>query len=203
MPAEARVLKMWSQQKGLVPLLFLAFAAWFAFDGAVGYPRSDERYRKHKELKDQPGAWEKLCAEKGWKTEPPEKEYGPGKYKEQFVVSAITALVGIASLSYWQSQRKLVIRNDESGISTSRGLRVPYAAINQVDKRIWKAKGYAYIHFQHEGRAGKLTLDDAKHDPKALDVILDETIAHLPPTATVLGGEKPAASATPPEGSVS
>jgi hypothetical protein len=185
MPAEARVLKMWSQQKGLVPLLFLAFAAWFLWDGLVGYPRSDERYRAHKNLSQ--AEWEKLCAQKGWKTDPPEKEYGPAKYREQFWVSGITAAVGLTALAYWQTQRKTVIRNDDSGISTSRGLRIPYASITQVDTRIWKEKGYAYVHYSDgQGKAGKFTLDDAKHAPKALDVILEETIAHLPSSATVL-----------------
>ena len=83
MPAEARVTKMWTQQKGLIPLLFLAFGAYFLFDGFIGYPRSDERWKAHQELKDQPGAWEKLCAERGWKTDPPEKYLGPEKYREQ------------------------------------------------------------------------------------------------------------------------
>lgn len=198
MPAEARVLKMWSQQKGLIPLLFLAFAAWFLWDGAVGYPRSDERFKAHEALKDQPGAWEKLCAERGWKTQPPEKYLGPEKYREQYWVSAITAAVGIASLAYWSRQRKVVIHNDETGISTSTGLRVPYESITRIDKKTWKQKGFAYIHFNANGQTGRLTLDDAKHDPKALDIILAETIAKVPPTTVI--EDTPAASAATPQG---
>lgn len=197
MPAEARVLKMWSQQKGLVPLLFLAFAAWFLWDGAVGYPRSDERWDAHERLQADPGGWEKYAGERGWKTEKPEKRFGPEKYREQFWVSAITAAVGLIALTYWQRERKLVIRNDDAGISTSRGLRIPYGAITRVDKTIWKAKGYAYIHYDDGGKPGKLTLDDAKHDPKALDIILEETIAHLNPTATVLAPKESAPPTSP------
>ena len=204
MPAEARVLKMWSQQKGLVPLLFLAFAAWFLWDGAVGYPRSDARWDAHERLQGEPGAWEKYAGERGWKTEKPEKRFGPEKYREQYVVSAITAAVGLIALAYWQSQRKLIIRNDDAGISTSRGLRVPYESIAKVDTTVWKQKGFAYIHYQANGQPKRLTFDDAKHDPKALDIILEETIARLPPTATVVGPKVAAASVTsapaaPPE----
>lgn len=191
MPAEARVTKMWTQQKGLIPLLFLFFGAYFLYDGFIGYPRSDERFQTHQALKDQPGAWEKLCAEKGWKTEPPEKFLGPSKYQEQFWFGSLTALVGLISLIYWQRQRKTVIRNDETGISTDRPLVIPYTSITRVDKRVWKDKGYAYIYFQEGSRLGKLTLDDAKHDPKALDIILAETVAKVGPNTTI--DEPPAA----------
>jgi hypothetical protein len=197
MPAEARVLKMWSQQKGLVPLLFLAFSAWFLWDGLVGYPRSDERWDAHERLSPTPGEWEKYAAERGWKTEKPEKRYGPEKYREQYWASAIMGVVGFLALAYWQRERKLVIRNDAAGITTSRGLRIPYESITRLDKTIWKQKGFAYIHYATGGRSGKLTLDDAKHDPKALDIILDETVARLSPTATVLQEKAPPATAPP------
>lgn len=186
MPAEARVQKMWTQQKGLIPLLFLAFSAWFLWDGLVGYPRSDARFKAHEELKGQPGAWEKLCEEKGWKTQPPEKYMGPGKYREQYWASAIAGLVGLTALGYWHRNRKIVIRNDEEGISISTGLRIPYSSIRRVDARTWKSKGYTHIYFDQQGRPGKFTLDDAKHDPRALDVILQETIAKTEATAEIL-----------------
>ena len=195
MPAQARVTKMWTQQKGLIPLLFLFFGAYFLFDGFIGYPRSDERFKSHETLKNQPGAWEKLCAERGWKTQPPEKFYGPEKYREQFWFGGGTALIGLISLIYWQRQRKSFIGNDETGVFTSAGTRIPYASIQRVDKTLWKQKGYAYLHYQENGAPRKLTLDDAKYDPKALDVILSETIAKLSPEAVIEG---PPASATPP-----
>ena len=184
---------MWSQQKGLIPLLFLAFGGWFLWDGVVGYPRSDARFKAHEELKGQPGAWEKLCAEKGWKTQPPEKFYGPEKYREQYWASGITGLVGLIALTYWQRQRKVIIRNDETGISTSTGLRIPYDSIRRVDARLWKSKGYTYIYFEIKGGSGKLILDDAKHDPRALDVILSETMEKTAATAEI---QKPAETAS-------
>lgn len=169
-----------------MPLLFLAFAGWFLWDGLVGYPRSDARFKAHEELKSQPGAWEKLCAEKGWKTEPPEHYHGPAKYREQYGAASITGLAGLIALAYWQRQRKTIIRNDSSGISTSTGIQIPYSSIRRVDARTWKSKGFAHIYYENSGRARKLTFDDAKHDPRALDIILAETMQNAAGSAEVL-----------------
>jgi hypothetical protein len=196
MPAEARVTKMWTQQKGLIPLLFLAFGAYFLFDGFIGYPRSDERWKAHQELKDQPGAWEKLCAERGWKTTPPEKFLGPDKYREQFFFGGGTALIGLISLIYWQRQRKSTIRNDESGISSSLGTNIPYGAITRIDKKDWKRRGFAYVYYKDAGALKKFTLDDAKHDPKALDVILAEAVVKVGPEVVI---EEPVAAEERPQ----
>ena len=200
MPREARVTKMWTQQKGLIPLLFLFFGAYFAWDGFVGYPRSDERFTAHQQLKDQPGEWEKLCRARGWKTQPPEKYLGPDKYREQFYYSAGTTLIGLIALIYWQTQRKTVIFNDENGLGTSRGLRIPYGDITRIDKLIWREKGFAYIHYRTGGAERKLTLDDAKHDPKGLDVILQETEDRVRGRATIIEpATEPGEAPLPPE----
>jgi hypothetical protein len=194
MPAEARVTKMWTQQKGLIPLLFLAFGAYFLFDGFIGYPRSDERWKAHEELKDQPGAWEKLCAERGWTTTAPEKYLGPGKYREQFWSGGSTALIGLISLIYWQRQRKSKIRSDESGISSTLGVRIPYSAITRIDKKAWKQKGFAYVHYKDGAAEKKFTLDDAKYDPKSLDTILADAVSNAAPETVV---EEPVAESNP------
>lgn len=176
MPATARVTKMWIQQKGLIPFLFLAFAAYFLYDGAIGYPRSDKRWDAHERLKDKPEEWEKYATEQGWKTTPPEHRLGPGKYTEQFVAAGVTGLVGMISLIYWHRNRRRVIRNDEEGIyDPLTGHRVAYGEITRIDKSRWKKKGYAYIHYTRNGKSGSITFDDAKYDPTALETILAET----------------------------
>jgi hypothetical protein len=174
MPAEARVTKMWRQQKGLIPMLCIGFSLWFLWDGFVGYPRSDERWTKHEELKGKPGEWEKYCAEHGWKTEPPEHYLGPKKYSQQFLMGGVTGGIGLLALTYWLSQRRRSVRTDEETVTTPSGLRLPYSAITHIDKTLWKKKGYAYISYTHNGAEGRFTLDDAKFEAKALDVVLND-----------------------------
>jgi hypothetical protein len=187
MPAEARVTKMWKQQKGLIPLLFIAFSLYFLWDGAVGYPRNDDRFDAHERLKDKPGEWEKLCAEKGWKTEPPKQRMGPAKYAEQYWWAGGSGLIGLVALAYWMAQKKTVVRNDAEAVFTPKNVRVPYPAVTHVDRTKWKSKGLAYIRYSIDGKEGRFTLDDAKHDPKALDTILSEIVERVGDKATAEG----------------
>lgn len=177
MPAEARITKLWTQQKGIIPFLFLAYAAWFLWDGFIGYPRSNERWDKHEELKADNAAWEKYCAERGWKTEPPHRRLESKDILGQFVVGGITGAIGLFALIYWQRQRRTVVRSDEEGVTTPSGKRVPYTAITHVDKRRWKAKGLSTVRYTLNGENGQFILDDAKHDPKALDIILGDIVS--------------------------
>lgn len=187
MPAEARVTKMWKQQKGLIPFLFLAFSLYFLWDGAVGYPRNDERFDAHERLKNQPEEWKKLCAERGWKTEPPKDRKGPAKYAEQFWWAGGAGAIGLAALTYWMRQKGTIVRSDEESVTSPRGVRIPYRAVTRLDRTKWKSKGLAYVHYSVEGKPGVCTLDDAKHDPKALDVIVADLVAQIGDRATAEG----------------
>jgi hypothetical protein len=188
--------------------MFLAFGAYFLWDGFVGYPRSDARWtaharwKKYEELKsnpeewakvcaehswstDAPEPWEKVCADRGWTTTPPEKYLGPSKYAEQFWFGGATGIIGLVALFYWNRVRRSVVRSDAEGVQSAAGKRVPYSTITRVDKKLWKSKGYATIHHTDGAATGKFTLDDAKHDPKALDVILSDIITNTAGKATV------------------
>jgi hypothetical protein len=92
--------------------------------GLFGYPRSDERWKAHQELKDQPGVREKLCAERGWKTDPPVEVSRAGEVPGTYFFGGGTALIGLISLIYWQRQRKSTIRNDESGYPVPWGTNI-------------------------------------------------------------------------------
>lgn len=187
MPAEARVTKMWKQQKGLIPILFIAFALYFLWDGVVGYPRSDERFDAHERLKATPGEWEKLCLERGWKTQPPEKRMGPHKYAEQLWWAAGAGAIGLIALALWMRQKGTFVKSDAEGVTAPGGARVPYTSITHVDRTKWKSKGLACVRYSLDGKEGRFTLDDAKHDPKALDVILADIVSRVGDKATAEG----------------
>jgi hypothetical protein len=201
MPAEARVMKTWIQQKGLIPVFLFGFCGWFLWDGLIGWPRSNERWdaheraEKYKELKDKPAewealcgqrgwkveappAWEKICAARGWTTEPPHKRYERSDLIPQYVCAGVSGAIGIFSLIYWLRARKMVIRSDTEAVFTPSGTRVPYGSITQIDRRKWKPKGLATVFYSLDGAKGRFVLDDAKYEPTALDTILADIQAH-------------------------
>jgi len=169
-------MKTWIQQKGLIPVFLIGFGLWFLWDGLIGYPRSNERWDAHERLKDKSGEWEKLCAARGWKTEPPHRRFEQSDIVGQYVFAGLTGAMGLFSLIYWLRARRSVLRSDAEAVFTPSGTRVPYESITQVDRRKWKSKGLATVFYSLNGAKGRFVLDDAKYEPTALDAILDDIV---------------------------
>jgi hypothetical protein len=185
MPAEARVMRSWIQQKGLIPVFLLGFSLWFLWDGLIGYPRSNERWDAHEARKDKPGEWEKYAASRGWTSEPPHRRYATSDIAAQYICAGVAGAVGIFSLIYWLRAKKMSIRSDADAIFTPSGKRVPYGSITLVDRRKWKSKGLATISYSLDGSKGRFVLDDAKYEPTALDTILEDIQTHTATHAKV------------------
>lgn len=174
MPAEARVMRTWIQQKGLIPVFLFGFAVWFLWDGLIGWPRSNERFDAHERLKDKSDEWPKLCAKNGWTTEAPHKRYTRGETNLQLAIAALTGSIGVFSLVFWLRAKKSFIRSEADAVITPSGRRVPYSSITDMDLRKWKSKGLATVAYSLDGAKGRFILDDAKYEPTALDAILDD-----------------------------
>jgi hypothetical protein len=174
MPAEARVMRTWIQQKGLIPVFLLGFSLWFLWDGLVGYPRSNERWDAHERLKAKSGEWDQYCTARGWTTEPPHKRYERSELIGQYVCAAVAGAVGAFSLMYWLRARKMFIRSEAGAVITPSGKRVPYESITHADLGKWKSKGLATVFYSLDGAKGRFVLDDAKYEPTALDAILHD-----------------------------
>src|SRR5580704_13714843 len=71
MPAEARVTPIWKKQKLFIAVFLLAFAAYFFYDGAIGYPAGDRRYHEWKRFYDagQLDQWPAVAEQHGWKVD--------------------------------------------------------------------------------------------------------------------------------------
>ena len=171
---EAHVTPIWKKQKLLLALLLIGFGAWFAFDGLVGWPKSNERWREHQKVKAEEGKWEQIAKEKGWSTEPPHRLYERGDIVGQYLMGGICGGIGFITLAYWLSQARRTLRMDEEGIITTRGVRVPFPAINGVGKKLWDKKGIAKVRYTLNEKQGEFILDDYKFDTKPVRQMLEE-----------------------------
>jgi hypothetical protein len=61
---------------------------------------------------------------------------------------------------------------------------ITYADIRRIDKRKWDRKGIAFLHYDHQGRAGVLKLDDFAYERKATDAMLERIERNVLSTAT-------------------
>jgi len=190
MPAEARITPIWKKQKLFVALFLFAFAAYFFWDGAVGYPRADTRYREWKSYHDDGrlAEWPAHAQQKGWKADEwqkwlddphqqgqiPAERFGRGKILEQFVCGGVVGLLGLITFTYWFSQKDRKLRSDAEAAYAPNGKRVPFSAITGLGKKKWEAKGLANVRYEIDGRKGQFVLDDYKYDRDPTHQILAE-----------------------------
>ena len=181
MPAEARVTPIWKKQKLFVAIFLLAIGGWFFYDGKIGYPKKNERWRDYEKFKeaDRVSEWPDYAKGRGWSATPEHKLLTHEDIVGQFAFGGLAALLGVITLAYWAIQKGRVVKTDADAVHTPAGTRVPFAAITGVGKKKWEAKGLATVRFEIEGRKGEFELDDYKYDRDATVQILAEIEQHL------------------------
>ncbi len=195
MPAEARISPLWKKQKLFISLFFIGFGLWFCFDGFVGYPRNNARYKVWKQHLDEgrETEWPATAAQRGWKVDEwpkyvsehhlegrlPAEPFGRDKIIGQFVYGGIATTIGVLLLIYWMTQKGRVLRMDDEAVYTPAGTCVPFASITGVGKKKWETKGIAKIRYEQEGRQREFVVDDYKFDTEPARAILQEIEGRL------------------------
>ncbi|MES2571277.1 MAG: hypothetical protein V4710_14635 [Verrucomicrobiota bacterium] len=190
MPAEARITSIWSNQKLLVVLLLIGVGGWFLFDGLVGYPRKNARYREWKSYKEngRETEWADYARQRGWNPQEwpdyvqehhlshalPEDTFGRDKIAVQLGIAILSGLTGLGVLAYWFTQRNRFLRTDENAVYLPGDRRVPFDAITGIGKKRWDSKGIAVVRYSVDGRKGEFIVDDYKFDTNASHQILKE-----------------------------
>ncbi len=176
MPAEARIAPIWKKQKLFVALFMIGLGCWFLLDGARTYPRSNIRWQAYEDFKieNRLSEWPEHAKAQGWVEEQPHKLFRPEDIVAQFVFGGFGITVGAIILAYWYSQIGGVLKSDADGITTQRGVRVPFDAITGVGKKQWDKKGIATVRYELAGRRGQFIVDDYKYDTEPSRQILAE-----------------------------
>jgi hypothetical protein len=181
MPAEAHVTPIWKKQKLFIAVFLFAIAAWFLWDGKVGYPRSNERWTAHdtmvKEGKE--AEWAAYASSRGWSSEPPHKLFKPADITMQLALAAILGASSVVAFAYWFTHKGRILRSDSEAVYSPAGTRVPLSAITGLGKKKWDDKGLATVRYEIDGRKGQFVLDDYKFDRDPTHQILKEIEEHL------------------------
>jgi hypothetical protein len=186
MTLEARVTPIWKKQKLFVALFMLAFGAYFFYDGAIGWPRNNERFLKYEEFEkagDSDG-WKAYAKERGWSQKKPEKMYKKNEIDGQFLYGGLCAVVGLITLGYWAQQVKRTLKVDDEAVTSPAGTRVPFESITGLGLKKWDSKGLATVRYELSGRKGEFVVDDYKFDTDATRKILEEIKNRLESRAT-------------------
>lgn len=184
-----------------VGALGAGLACWFLYDGFVKYPLEREIAAEYRKFVDENRVtqWPEYARERGW---PDGLEGQPGVEHSDssillqrglgFVVLPLALLFvisGVRTMGRWLTY------DEETGLATSWGVRIPLTAITAIDKQRWQRKGIAVVHYTYEGKTGRLVLDDWKYDEQATETLLKVIENHLQAAANGSASAAPGADA--------
>jgi hypothetical protein len=164
MTHQASLSKTWKNRQIIITVALIALGAWFFYDGAIGFPKKNVRFRAHRELVEQgrEGEWKALAEKNGWPAAVPHKEYKPVDLKGQFALGGATTLAGLLALGLLVKSLGQQLRSDDEAVFGADGRRVPFSAITGFDRSKWESKGIMVALYDEDGRKGRLVLDDYK-----------------------------------------
>ena len=176
MPAEARVTKIWKQQKLFIALFLIAFGLWFFADGIYFWPRSNRHWKLYKQFEDENrlSEWPAEAKTLGLKAEPPHKYHEPQDILAQYVFASICGLGGAVAVFYWMTQKDRVVKTDAEAVYSPAGTRVPFEAITGLGVKKWESKGFATVRYEIAGQQGQFLLDDYKFERDPTHAIFEE-----------------------------
>jgi len=162
MKAEAKISNNWLARMGLVWIVLFLAGLYFLYDGAIGYPNINKRYKAHEACKNNFSKWELLAKEKGWSSVPPQKKDIKSKteIRMQFLMGGFCLLASTLMAIYvgWAFLKKMEV--DDNGFLAINGDKISYDSITKIDKSKWERKLKAYVHYKKDGEELVTTVDD-------------------------------------------
>ncbi|MEQ1906302.1 MAG: hypothetical protein ABL888_19115 [Pirellulaceae bacterium] len=181
----------------LVAVSCLAFSAWFAYDGFVGYPLKVEMAREYEtlaktlEADELKSAWRKKVAEKNWpQVTPADKaDHIEQDIPQQYFWCLLTAFIGFPALYYYLTSRTQWVERTEHGLTTSWGQTVNFRDVKKIDKSKWAKKGIAKATYNENGKDRVFVFDDFKFEREKLGEMLFD-LEHLLTDDQIVGGPR-------------
>lgn len=172
----------------------LFLAAWFAYDGLIGYPRQMVYAQAFEELSDlepieRQKAWRELTTERNWPERQPEKsaEEIQNDIGGQYFWATLNLIVGFPALVLYIRSRGAWVESIPGGVKNSRGQEVLFSQVSQLNKKKWADKGIAKATYGDGAGTKTFVFDDFKFEREPLGKMLRELEATLKPEQIVGG----------------
>ncbi len=166
----------------------LGFALYCLYDGIIGYPGRREKgftefkqdYKSHfRDEKQQQLGLAEFEATAGneqrleWDRYAHDRDI-PSKpdVVMQFIMATVMTVAGLFLVSNPLRARSRWIEFGPEGLTSSWGAGFTPEQVQLIDKRKWKSKGIAKVHYAADNRQAKFVIDDYKFDRYRADAIL-------------------------------
>lgn len=178
----------------LIGLVVFGFGLWAVYDGFIGFPNQIVRAKKYHELSEEEDfetKWVDYAREHNWPLENPgEPKTQVDLYFNYFLVVVCIPL-GLWLLISVMQARGRWIEADEQQLRSSWGQELNYDQITRLEKKQWKKKGIAHVHYEADGGIKKFLIDDFKFHRKPTDEILCLLESHIDPSIITGGPPEP------------
>lgn len=143
-------------------ILPLLMSAYFFYDWKVGYPEKRARYEEFQKYKAEGRTeeWVKYSASKGWDKEP--EEMDQRKIDEQFNWGVGVGILGLYCLVYYVLSYPKKLTCDATSFTPPWSGPIPFSSVQKIDRRPWKHKGLAKVHYKKGDSIKKAAIDDLR-----------------------------------------
>ena len=172
----ARAGRYYRNTRYIMALMLFGFAAYFAYDGWIGWPKHN---REIAEVKRQIDAAERAgdneaAAAARVKLGGMSKERSDNDILLQKVLAFGLPPLGLALLAWMLYKSRGEYRLSGNTLHVPGHPPVAFEHIQRIDKRLWDRKGIAYFDYDVPGRgSGRIKLDDFVYDRPPTDAIYE------------------------------
>ena len=179
MNVEARISKQWRRRMLFMLCMLAGIGAWFLSDGYHYWPKEAERHVAYTQIvntlvvsgdaKDSDSssvqlAWQRHAKEAGYKSSKVPKERTEAAIAEQRKIAWVLLTIS-ALFALWVAwNHRLSVCASGDTITGTKGQRVQFDTITEIDRKKWKSKGIAYAVYKTGDKKRRLTLDAHKFE---------------------------------------
>ena len=169
-------------------------AAWFAYDGLIGYPQEQQRSAAYEQMAEEIAdkkelyqKWRETARNNGWNVETPKEKAAdfPNKIVGQYVYGSLCLFLAIPALALYFRSRNRWIEYADNGLTTSWGQSVNFADVTLLNKKRWENKGIAKAYYMQQGTKRCFVFDDFKYDREPIGQMLKQLETQLQPEQIV------------------
>ena len=193
-PVRANFQSSYQRRYLLLAGVCMFMAAWFAYDGLIGYPSKLPAARAYDAIRDLDSAerserWREIAEQNGWPRRVPDKsaETIESDITGQYFWALLNLALGLPALVLYIRSRGAWIESTAEGLITSRGERVDFADVRRLDKKKWATKGMARATYVRDGVERTFVFDDFKYDREPIGKMLRALEDALSPEQIVGG----------------
>ena len=198
MNVEARISKQWRRRMLFMLFMLFGISAWFFSDGYHYWPKEAERHAAYMQILDSlvasgnakdadsssvQLAWQRHAKEAGYKGSKMPKERTEAAIAEQRNIAWVLLIVSILFATWVAWNHRLSVSASSDTIIGTKGQRVKFDSIEEIDRKKWKSKGIAYAVYRVGDKKRRLTLD--AHKFNGCEAIITEADRRISERAAV------------------